>query len=56
MILQLHGYRYSVYLRIAAMTLIEKNVGWTHIEVDPFGETVPGSRAKSLRASADPRP
>ncbi len=36
MILELHGYRYSVYLRIVAMTLIEKKLGWTHIEVDPF--------------------
>lgn len=37
----LHGYRYSVYLRIAAMTLAEKNVSWTHVEVDPFAETIP---------------
>jgi glutathione S-transferase len=37
----LHGYRYSVYLRIVAMTLLEKNVGWTHVEVDPFDEPIP---------------
>jgi glutathione S-transferase len=41
MALELHGYRYSVYLRIVAMTLIEKKLGWTHIEVDPFAETIP---------------
>ena len=40
---ELHGYRYSVYLRIAAMTLVEKDVPWTHVEVDPFAETVPES-------------
>ena len=37
----LHGYRYSVYLRIVAMTLVEKNVAWTHVEVDPFAGTIP---------------
>ncbi len=41
MTVELHGYRYSVYLRIVAMTLIEKNVSWTHVEVDPFAETIP---------------
>ena len=41
--LELHGYRYSVYLRIAAMTLIEKGVAWTHVEVDPFDEPIPQS-------------
>ncbi len=41
MILELHGYRYSVYLRIAAMTLIEKDLDWTHVEVDPFDEPIP---------------
>lgn len=41
MTIELHGYRYSVYLRIAAMTLIEKNLGWSHVEVDPFGERIP---------------
>ena len=39
----LHGYRYSVYLRIVAMTLVEKAVPWTHVEVDPFAETIPES-------------
>ena len=41
MAVELHGYRYSVYLRIVAMTLAEKNVAWTHVEVDPFAETIP---------------
>lgn len=39
--LELHGYRYSVYLRIVAMALIEKKLGWTHVEVDPFDEPIP---------------
>ena len=43
MSLELHGYRYSVYLRIVAMTLTEKNVAWTHVEVDPFEKTIPES-------------
>jgi glutathione S-transferase len=37
----LYGYRYSVYLRIARMTLVEKGIGWTHVEVDPFAEVIP---------------
>ena len=41
MTVELHGYRYSVYLRIVAMTLAEKNLAWTHVEVDPFAETIP---------------
>lgn len=40
MALELHGYRYSVYLRIAAMALLEKKLSWTHVEVDPF-ESIP---------------
>ncbi|MBX3584368.1 MAG: glutathione S-transferase family protein [Rhizobiaceae bacterium] len=41
MALHLHGYRFSVYLRIAAMTLTEKGLDWTHVEVNPFNEPVP---------------
>ena len=41
MSVELHGYRYSVYLRIVAITLLEKNVPWTHVEVDPFAEKIP---------------
>jgi len=41
MSLELHGFRYSVYLRIVAMALIEKKLGWTHVEVDPFDEPIP---------------
>ncbi|WP_019172248.1 glutathione S-transferase family protein [Pseudaminobacter salicylatoxidans] len=37
----LHGYRYSVYLRIARLALVEKGVSWDHEEVDPFAETIP---------------
>jgi glutathione S-transferase len=43
MALELHGYRYSVYLRIVAMALIEKKLVWTHVEIDPFADEVPES-------------
>lgn len=36
MTVTVHGYRYSVYLRIVRMTLLEKGVEWRHVEVDPF--------------------
>lgn len=35
---QLHGYRYSVYNRIARLVLLLKEVEHERIEVDPFGE------------------
>ena len=41
MTIELHGYRYSVYNRIARIALAEKNVDYTCIEVDPFQEHVP---------------
>jgi glutathione S-transferase len=34
----LHGYRYSVYNRIARLTLLSKNVEHETIEVNPFAE------------------
>lgn len=34
----LHGYRYSVYNRIARLALLSKNVEHETIEVDPFAE------------------
>lgn len=34
----LHGYRYSVYNRIARLVLLSKNVEHRTIEVDPFAE------------------
>ncbi|MCX7305664.1 MAG: glutathione S-transferase family protein [Hyphomicrobiales bacterium] len=40
---ELHGYRYSVYLRIVAMALVEKDIAWTHVEVDPFEQPIPDS-------------
>ena len=43
MALELYGYRYSVYLRVVAMSLIEKGMTWTHVEVDPFDEPIPAS-------------
>lgn len=33
----LHGYSFSVYLRVARMSLAEKGVAYRHREVDPFG-------------------
>jgi glutathione S-transferase len=39
--LTLHGYRYSVYVRIARLVLAEKGVDYDRIEVDPFAPTIP---------------
>ena len=41
MAVELHGYQYSVYTRIARIALAEKNVNYTRIEVDPFQKYVP---------------
>lgn len=43
MTVTLHGYRYSVYARVARLALHEKGVDYDWIEVDPFAETVPES-------------
>ncbi|MDB5469760.1 MAG: glutathione S-transferase family protein [Caulobacter sp.] len=40
MILELHGYHYSVYTRIARVALAEKGLTHRHVEVDPFAEAV----------------
>jgi glutathione S-transferase len=39
----LHGYRYSVYLRIARMTFLEKGASIGHAEIDPFADDIPAS-------------
>jgi glutathione S-transferase len=41
MAVELHGYRFSVYARIARLTLIEKGVAYDWREVDPFATPVP---------------
>lgn len=41
MAVTLHGYSYSVYLRIARMTMLEKGVAWVHVEIDPFADEIP---------------
>ncbi|MES2696729.1 MAG: glutathione S-transferase family protein [Verrucomicrobiota bacterium] len=41
MTLFLHGYRYSVYLRIARLVLAEKGVAYERVEVNPFAADVP---------------
>jgi glutathione S-transferase len=38
---RLHGYRYSVYSRIARLVLLTKGVRHEWVEVDPFGELPP---------------
>ncbi len=43
MSLVLHGYRYSVYVRIARLALAEKGVAYDRIEVNPFDPDVPAS-------------
>lgn len=39
----LHGYHYSVYVRIARLTLAEKGVAHDHVEVNPFVPDPPAS-------------
>src|SRR5262245_1363272 len=39
----LHGYRYSVYNRIARLALAEKGVAYERVEVNPFAPDVPAS-------------
>jgi glutathione S-transferase len=41
MTLVLHGYRYSVYVRIARLALAEKGVAYERVEVNPFAPDVP---------------
>jgi glutathione S-transferase len=43
MSLVLHGYRYSVYLRIVRLVLAEKGVTCDRVEVNPFAPDVPAS-------------
>ncbi|MBI3198524.1 MAG: glutathione S-transferase family protein [Rhodospirillales bacterium] len=43
MSLVLHGYRYSVYLRIARLVLAEKGVAYETVEVNPFAPDVPAA-------------
>jgi glutathione S-transferase len=43
MSLVLHGYRYSVYNRIARLTLAEKGVAYDRVEVNPFAPDVPAA-------------
>ena len=37
----LHGYRYSVYTRIARIVLAEKGVAYAYVEVNPFAADMP---------------
>ena len=39
----LHGYQYSVYVRIVRMVLAEKSVAYERAEVNPFAPTVPSA-------------
>jgi glutathione S-transferase len=41
MALTLHGYRFSVYLRIARLALAEKGLPYDRVEVNPFAEIPP---------------
>jgi len=36
----LHGYHYSVYLRIARIVLAEKGVAYDGVEIDPFADEI----------------
>jgi glutathione S-transferase len=39
----LHGYRYSVYVRIARLALVEKGVANDQVEINPFAAEIPAS-------------
>lgn len=39
----LHGYQYSVYLRIVRLALAEKGVAYERVEVNPFAAEVPAA-------------
>src|SRR5215469_1288393 len=41
MALVLHGFRFSVYVRVARIALAEKGLDYEHVEVDPFVPDVP---------------
>ena len=41
MALVLHGFRFSVYVRVARIALGEKGLTYEHIEIDPFLPNVP---------------
>jgi glutathione S-transferase len=41
--LVLHGYRYSVYVRIVRLALAEKGVAYDRVEVNPFAPDVPAA-------------
>jgi glutathione S-transferase len=41
--LVLHGYHYSVYLRIARLVLAEKGLAYERVEVNPFSPDVPAA-------------
>jgi glutathione S-transferase len=41
--LVLHGYRYSVYVRVARLVLAEKGVAYDRVEVNPFAPDVPAA-------------
>jgi glutathione S-transferase len=43
MVLILHGYRYSVYVRIVRLVLAEKGLAYERVEVNPFSADVPAS-------------
>jgi glutathione S-transferase len=46
MALVLHGFRFSVYVRIARIVLAEKGLAYEHVEIDPFLPDVPGDYFK----------
>ena len=41
--LVLHGYHYSVYVRIARLVLAEKDVAYDRVEVNPFSPDIPAA-------------
>ena len=52
MSLVLHGYHYSVYLRIARLALAEKGVAYERVEVNPFARRSRRTISPSIRSAA----
>ena len=51
MSLVLHGFRYSVYVRIARIALAEKGLTYENVEIDPFATDVPIEYLTCIRSS-----
>ena len=51
MSLVLHGFRDSVYVRIARIALAEKGLTYENVEIDPFATDVPSNISPCIGSS-----